>query len=208
MKKWFLSARARSFALVLGALIAALAWAGTRPATRVHATGARHYTPQVASHAGSRPDYRLATSTPAAPKSPGRPTNVTPPNGFGERPAAMMAFRLPEGRDPFRLPPPPSPGSKKASDLPVYLPPGPSGLIIRQLIVQGIVEEGPQWTAVVTNRSGMAYFLRPEEALYDGFVSRITPDAVYFIERAPGSGRATLYRTVVKRLSSAQRKSR
>jgi hypothetical protein len=43
--------------------------------------------------------------------------------------------------------------------------------------------------AVVTNYTKRAYFLRENDTVYNGIVSRITPDAVYFKEN-------TLNRTV------------
>lgn len=55
--------------------------------------------------------------------------------------------------------------------------------------------------AVVTNETGRAYFLRNGEELYDGEVTRITPDAVYFAERSKRAGGHDL--EVVKRLAPA-----
>jgi hypothetical protein len=119
--------------------------------------------------------------------------------------AALMA-NIPlvrGGRDPFRLPPPPVPGAGRKILAPVFLPPGPRGLVISQLVLEGIVAEnaGKTMIAVVTNQSRRAYFLHKNEMLYDGMVTRIVPGAVYFQEKAPTAGGADHFRVVVKRLS-------
>lgn len=85
------------------------------------------------------------------------------------------------------------------------LPPGPRGLVISQLILQGIVrqETTNKMLAVVTNYTKRAYFLRENDAVYNGVVSRITPDAVYFKENhLDQSGRVSSVE-VIKRLPSA-----
>jgi hypothetical protein len=208
MKKWRWSSPARPGSLVLVAMACALAWVGTGPAQRERAHGLGQ---RVAQNTASVNQPLRSSDRPAlrpAAKPPERRMVTAPVGPLIKGAGALAIGRLPGGRDPFRLPPPPSPQSKKVSDLPLFLPPGPAGLLIRQIVVEGIVDGGRQWMAVVTNRSGMAYFLHPHQSVYDGFVSRITPDAVYFVERVPGTGRSTLFRTVVKRLGSAQRKSR
>lgn len=112
-------------------------------------------------------------------------------------------------RDPFRLPQPPPPNlrrdiaAEKARLSALVLPPGPRGLVIAQLRLEGIVSEKAthQMIAVVTNSTNRAYFLRENEELYDGVVSRITPSAIYFKERARNSyGEAT---EIVKTLNPA-----
>ena len=57
--------------------------------------------------------------------------------------------------------------------------------------------------AVVTNYTHRAYFLRENDTLYNGVVSKITPDAVYFRENhLDQDGRVTTSE-VVKRLGPA-----
>jgi len=108
-------------------------------------------------------------------------------------------------RDPFKLPPPPGPpGQQAAEDLGPALP-GVRGLIISQLILQGIVrlDTTNMMIAVVTNYTKRAYFLRENDAVRNGVVSKITPDAVYFQENYLDQyGRASA-REVMKRLGSA-----
>lgn len=103
-------------------------------------------------------------------------------------------------RDPFKAPPPPRLGGKGGvADGP--LPAGAHGLVIGQLSLKGIVREDASNTmiAVVTNRSNLAYFLRVHENVYNGVVSRITPDAIYFQQkRLDASGRVEVQDVVLK----------
>jgi len=85
------------------------------------------------------------------------------------------------------------------------LPTGKRGLLISHLVLQGVVREqtSNKMIAVVTNESKRAYFLTENESVYNGVVSKITPDSVYFKENVlDASGRVTT-REVVKRLSAA-----
>jgi type II secretory pathway component PulC len=85
------------------------------------------------------------------------------------------------------------------------LPPGERGLLISQLTLEGVVREQTdnKMIAVVTNQTKRAYFLHENQSVYNGVVSKITPDAVYFKENVLDvDGRVTT-REVVKRLSSA-----
>ncbi len=117
-----------------------------------------------------------------------------------------LELKLSGKRDPFRLPPPPGPASRKLKPAggaaKTSLPPGPAGLLIDQLTVQGIVSQdaGRRMTAVVTNGTDVAYFLRPDEAVFDGVVTQITPGAVYFRQRSEGAHGTETLRQVVKRL--------
>ena len=87
-------------------------------------------------------------------------------------------------RDPFKVPPPPNVGADR-NDVHGPLPPGVRGLVIGQLRLKGIVREDASNTmiAVVTNRTNLAYFLHVHEDLYNGVVSRITPNAIYFQQK-------------------------
>ena len=85
------------------------------------------------------------------------------------------------------------------------LPTGKRGLLISHLVLQGVVREqtSNKMIAVVTNETKVARFLYENDSLYNGVVSKITPDAVYFKENVlDGNGRVTT-REVVKRLSPA-----
>ena len=111
-------------------------------------------------------------------------------------------------RDPFKLPPPPRPEQEEKDDpnpLPANRPPGSRGLLVEQLKLKGVVRDSAtqKMIAVVTAPNNRAYFLREGEAVYDGVVSKITPDAVYFKGNIFNSKREVHFREVVKILSPA-----
>ena len=124
--------------------------------------------------------------------------------------ATSQRSTLAEGkRDPFKLPV--APGARGSGEGIMEsaqggaLPPGVRGLLISQLKLEGVVREqtANKMIAVVTNETKRAYFLTENESVYNGVVSKITPDAVYFKENVlDGNGRVTT-REVMKRLGSA-----
>jgi hypothetical protein len=85
------------------------------------------------------------------------------------------------------------------------LPTGKRGLLISHLTLEGVVREqtSNKMIAVVTNETGVARFLYENDSLYNGVVSKITPDAVYFKENVLDSNGRVTTREVVKRLGSA-----
>jgi hypothetical protein len=105
-------------------------------------------------------------------------------------------------RDPFKLPPPPVPGREETQQITGPLPPGARGLVISQLWVEGIVRLDTTNTmiAVVDNNRNRAYFLRENDAVYNGVVSKITPDSVIFRENALDKNGQVQVHEVVKRL--------
>jgi len=109
-------------------------------------------------------------------------------------------------RDPFRPPAAASPGGYMvAGEAAVALPAGPRGLIISELRVEGVVREETEnnMIAVVTNRTKRAYFLRVNDTVHNGVVSKITPEAVYFMENTLDSSGRVATREVVLKLGSA-----
>lgn len=110
-------------------------------------------------------------------------------------------------RDPFKLPPPPRPaGQGGLLDMAGGpLPPGNRGLVIGQLTLKGIVRQDATnvMLAVVTNYTNRAYFLRVDDVLFNGVVSKITPDAIYFRENYLDPNGRVQTREVVKRLGPA-----
>jgi hypothetical protein len=114
-------------------------------------------------------------------------------------------------RDPFKLPVyETAKGGGGGENILEYapggvLPTGKRGLLIGHLVLQGVVREqtSNKMIAVVTNETKVARFLYENDSLYNGVVSKITPDAVYFKENVLDvNGRVTT-REVVKRLGSA-----
>ena len=154
---------------------------------------------------------RASASGAAAPKEkakkPAKAASKTP----AKRPAAQTqaSFRTAEGalRDPFKLPPPPEEVSANQSEIiPGNLPPGSRGLIISQLKLEGIVQlgkENPKMIAVLANPANRAYFLHVNDPLYNGVITKITPDSVYFNEDVKDAEGKTTSHEVVKKLAPA-----
>jgi Tfp pilus assembly protein PilP len=85
------------------------------------------------------------------------------------------------------------------------LPAGIRGLVISQLRLEGTVrqESANTMIAVVTNYTKRAYFLRVSDMVYNGMVSKITPEAVYFKENTLDSSGRVATREVEIKLGSA-----
>lgn len=145
----------------------------------------------------AQPGSRFANFAAAAANKGGVPASAAPSL------PGDIAFH-PGGRDPFKLPPPPLPASANGGAARLLnLPPGVRGLMIGSLTVEGIVSEnsGREMIAVVTNDMDRAYFLRTNEQLYDGAVTRITPQEVFFTKRLRDRGGRESAQVVVKRLN-------
>jgi hypothetical protein len=96
----------------------------------------------------------------------------------------------------------PSPGGHSAAGrVSESLPAGIRGLVVSELRVEGIVrqESANNMIAVVTNYTKRAYFLRVNDTVYNGVVSKITPEAVYFTENTLDlSGRVATHEVAIK----------
>lgn len=112
--------------------------------------------------------------------------------------AANIAGR----RDPFKLPTAADEDGIMAP--PVHRPPGVRGLLVSELSLEGVVSEnsGHDMIAVVTNNTGRAYFLHENEQLFDGKLTKITPQAAYFVETLRDRKGHESIQQVVKWLSS------
>lgn len=123
--------------------------------------------------------------------------------------SASSAAQSAGKRDPFKLPQfgTGKGGSEGLSEIRPgeVLPPGKRGLIISQLKLEGVVRQmaSNKMTAMVVDQRKLAYFLHDNDAVYNGVVSKITPDAVYFTENVLDSKGHVTTREVVKRLGSA-----
>ena len=118
--------------------------------------------------------------------------------------AASHSSSAPVRRDPFKAWVPPSSADRSASES-VRLPAGPRGLVISGLRLEGIVRQQPsdEMIAVVTNATNRAYFLRVNDIVYNGVVSKITPAAIYFNENTLDSRGRLVTREVEIKLGSA-----
>ena len=112
-------------------------------------------------------------------------------------PAASQSSGVRRRRDPFRT----LVVQRADDDLPDRLPPGKAGLVIGQLQVQGIASSiDGTWIALVENNTGIAYFLREGDQLYNGTVSAINPDRVVFMEVTTNARGQKITREVIKRI--------
>lgn len=127
---------------------------------------------------------------------------------FNKEPIPLPSLRAGwNKRDPFKAlvwAGPLTPVSGEA-EITGPLPGGLRGLLISRLMLEGIVRQDTTNTmiAVVANEKHLAYFLRENDALYNGLVSKITPDAVYFTENYLDLAGKVNTREVVKRMSTA-----
>ena len=110
----------------------------------------------------------------------------------------------PGHRDPFKAWVAPNSADHSAFE-PVRLPAGTRGLLISGLRLEGVVRQQPadEMIAVVTNDTKRAYFLRVNDTVYNGVVSKITPVAVYFKENTLDSQGRVVPREVEIKLGSA-----
>ncbi len=181
-------------------LVAALAlawgvlpsWAGQQSAP--------HPLPSPKTAQGAGP--KMAKPTPAR-------SAKTPAQRKGTAAIAHISPMAAGKRDPFKLPEvsvaKPGAANNFESAPGGVLPQGKRGLLISHLTLEGVVREqaSNKMIAVVTNETKLAHFLYENDAVYNGIVSKITPDAVYFKENVlDANGRVTT-REVVKRLGSA-----
>jgi len=112
-----------------------------------------------------------------------------------------MALHL---RDPFLAPEDEKPDARSAKPVAAKpRPPGIRGLLVEQIRLQGIVREAVSHSmiAMVASQSNLSYFLHEGDQLYDGQVSRITPDTLYL--RRTGAVPAAVPNEITLRLGPA-----
>ena len=96
-------------------------------------------------------------------------------------------------RDPFFSPVVQQPSGSGCST-------GKKCLEIRQINLRGVVKSETGFIAVVTNSLNKAYFLRENDPVFNGYVVKITGDAVVFQETVQDKLGKPLTREVVKRI--------
>jgi len=147
-------------------------------------------------------ETRAKASPPAGKPAQAKKPTAKKPAGLPVGPEARKAPVLVGRRDPFKLPGPPVTTTEGGGPPIGSLPPGTRGLVISQLRVEGIVRLDSTNTmiAVVDTNANRAYFLRENDAVYNGVVAKITPDSVTFRENALDQEGKVYVREVVKRL--------
>jgi Tfp pilus assembly protein PilP len=152
---------------------------------------------------------RTAPLPDPAPKAKAKKVTKGAPSKPAEKHSATKSSVQPVGnfRDPFKLPSPPvEVVAGTTGEMPGLgpMPPGPRGLIISQLKLEGIVRLGqnhPKLIAVLANSANRAYFLHENDALYNGVITKITPDSVYFREEIRDGAGKMSSREVIKKLA-------
>lgn len=122
----------------------------------------------------------------------------------------------PGRRDPFNIPKPATAGGgdntegMPGTDTGGPIPPGKKGLVISQLRLEGVVDQKTSNSriAVVATPANRAYFLRENDEVYNGVVSKITPDSIYFTENARDPTGQMVSRQVIKKLGSTPGENR
>lgn len=192
--------------LLLLAAMAAGAWAMANAAQPLPLALAQ---PQQSMGTAAKAVARQA----AAPK--GATATATAPANR-ETDQAMSGATTGGRRDPFLVPKEAKGGADAVPDEMMDaqgggpLPPGKRGLFISQLRLEGVVRQssGKPMIAVVTNNTNRAYFLRENDEVYNGVVSKITPDSIYFTENVRTPDGQASSREVIKRLGSGPGENR
>ena len=173
-------------------LAAGAGWAGqtTPPSTNKVTSQTPYLSAEVI------PNRALRASSKSSRKEPAKTAGTESPQATTTSILSTAAGR----RDPFRPWMTPGP-SGHSSGVSSSLPAGIRGLVISDLRVEGIVrlESANNMIAVVTNYTKRAYFLRVNDTVYNGVVSKITPEAVYFKENIlDSSGRVATHEVAIK----------
>lgn len=165
--------------------------------------------PSPAGGAGPLPDFQAGQGGKAAAKRTSASGQKAAKRAEADKKGSTPSTQGPKlppvvgRRDPFKLPGPPAPAGE-VSDAPIgNLPPGTRGLVISRLKLEGIVRLDTSGTliAVVDTNANRAYFLRENDAVYNGVVAKISPDSVTFRENTLDSAGKLSTRDVVLRLS-------
>ncbi len=192
--------------LLLFPLLALWAGTGVGRALQLQGDVIKNQVSSAAQTASAAAQGSTAAAAPA--KRPAAKRAPSKTGGAAPLPAPPKSPAIIGLRDPFKLPPPPGPGSETTSaseELKGPLPPGTRGLVVNQLRLEGVVrlDQSNTMIAMVTSYTNRAYFLRENDAVYNGVVEKITPDSVSFKENyLDNFGRAQV-REVVKRLTGA-----
>jgi len=134
--------------------------------------------------------------------SGGRQNPVSSVQAKGGPEAADSMNSFAGKRDPFKISPPPLRSPKEESGTRGPLPPGKRGLMINQLRLEGVVRQDANHSmiAVVANQSNRAYFLKIHDEVYDGVVTRITADSIYFNQNQLDVSGQVVTREVIKKM--------
>src|SRR5581483_7874254 len=189
---------------------ASAAWAQAKPA----APAAQKPAAKPAAPAAGTPSAAMPALKPAKPAakaapvmhSPMAPKKAVPAKKAAARPAAAKPAAAPEmaragnegrgKRDPFV-----SPIVRVSSGPTVACNTGKRCLVAGELMLRGIVKAQDGMIAVVENSSHRTYFLRENDPVYNGVVSKITGDSIVVRENTTDSVGRPMTREVVKKVA-------
>jgi hypothetical protein len=130
----------------------------------------------VQPNAPAAPDSKTGAQNPAASSKPAADSAAAPSAGSPVKPASPGTVKAVNGRrDPFI-----SSVSTAAAAAAVCNSGGKRCLAIDRISLKGVVRSGSGFIAVVVNAANRAYFLRENDPLMNGYVVRITSNAVTF----------------------------
>lgn len=137
-------------------------------------------------------------SKPAAPATkPAATAATTAPKAKAPEMSASQAAAVKGKRDPFVSPVITRVQGPNASACAT----GKRCLIIDQLTLQGVVKTQSGWIAVIGNPAKKVYYLRNNDAVFDGYVMRIDGDSVVFKQNTLDAMGKQTQKEVVKRVA-------
>ena len=100
-------------------------------------------------------------------------------------------------RDPFRSL---LGGLKEEAEGAKVRPPGLPGMLVEEVLVEGIIQTPSGILAFVQGRDSLSYIIRPGTKLYNGEVKEILPDRVIFRQQVDDPKQMRPYEEVVREL--------
>jgi hypothetical protein len=128
-----------------------------------------------------------------------KPVDNSPADAKETLPGEVVPLRQPRAgkRDPFI-----SPVVSRPSGPVPGCATGKRCLVIDQMVLKGVVQTANGMIAVVANSANKAYFLREKDPVFNGYVLRISAEAVVFKENTVDRIGRTGTREVVKKVSA------
>jgi len=128
-----------------------------------------------------------------------KPVDNSPAHAKETLPGGLVPLRQPRAgrRDPFI-----SPVVSRPSGPVPGCATGKRCLVIDQMVLKGVVQTVNGMIAVVANSANKAYFLREKDPVFNGYVLRISAEAVVFKENTVDRIGRTGTREVVKKVSA------
>lgn len=154
-------------------------------------------TPASQSTTATKPAAKPATTVAKPATTAAKPATTAAKKPAAPKAATTAAATSGKGkRDPFI-----SPVVARMGGLTSPCATGKRCLVIDQLKLEGVVKTVNGWIAVVGNPANKVYYLRANDALFDGYVERIDGNSVVFKQSAVDVLGKQVQREVVKRIA-------